>query len=145
MSVDLWSLVRFLHVVAAMVWVGGQLLLSGAVLPVLRSHLDPATRAPLTGAIARRFAVVANVVVLPVSLATGLALAWHRGVSLGSFAHPGYGRLLGIKLVLVLVSVVLAAGHGSLAGRGSRGARPAAVAGLTASLGIVVFATALVP
>jgi uncharacterized membrane protein len=32
--------VRFIHVLSAMVWVGGQLLLSLLVLPVLRRRLD---------------------------------------------------------------------------------------------------------
>jgi uncharacterized membrane protein len=41
MSVTWWSLVRFVHVLAAMVWVGGQLVLSGVVLPVLRADLEP--------------------------------------------------------------------------------------------------------
>ena len=35
---------RFVHVLSAMVWVGGQLLLSLLVLPVLRRRLDAATR-----------------------------------------------------------------------------------------------------
>ena len=145
MSVNAWSLVRFVHVVAAMGWVGGQLLLSVVVLPVLRSGLDPAVRGPLVRVTARRFALVANVVLLPGLLATGIALAWHRGVTLGTFDDPGYGRLLGIKLVLVATSIVLAAVHGSLATARPRIARPLAIAGLASSLGIVVFATALVP
>ena len=145
MGVDGWSLVRFSHVVAAMVWVGGQLLLSGIVLPVLRTQLEPAARRPLVRVMAKRFAVVANAVLLPVLLATGIGLAWHRGVTLGSFDDPGYGRLLAIKLVLVAVSIVLAAVHGITAMRRPRLARPLAISGLASSLGIVVFATALVP
>lgn len=41
MSVTGWSLVRFAHVLCAMGWVGGQLLLSVVVLPVLRSNVEP--------------------------------------------------------------------------------------------------------
>jgi uncharacterized membrane protein len=37
--------VRFVHVLSAMSWVGGQLLLSLLVLPVLRRRLEPASRA----------------------------------------------------------------------------------------------------
>lgn len=145
MSVNTWSLVRFVHVVAAMGWVGGQLLLSTVVLPVLRSQLPPAVRVPLVRRTAQRFALVANVGLLPALVATGIALAWHRGVTFGSFDDPGYGRLLGIKLVLVVVSIALAAGHGTIAMARPHLARPLAVAGLVSSLAIVVFATALVP
>jgi putative copper export protein len=38
--------VRFVHVLSAATWVGGQLLLSLLVLPVLRRRLDAAARAP---------------------------------------------------------------------------------------------------
>lgn len=144
-GVNGWSLVRFVHVVAAIGWVGGQLLLSAVVLPVLRAELEPAIRGPLVGVTARRFAVIANVALLPGLLVTGIALAWHRGVTLGSFDDPGYGRLLGIKLTLVVVSVVLAAVHGILATSRPRLARPLGVTGLAVALGIVLFATALVP
>lgn len=145
MSVTAWSLVRFAHVLAAMVWVGGQLLLSGVVLPVVRAELPPAVRGPLIHRTARRFALVANVALLPTLVVSGIALAWHRGVTFGSFADPGYGRLLGIKLLLVVGSVALAALHGVLASRNPMRARPLAVAGLLASVAIVVLATALVP
>jgi putative copper export protein len=144
-SVTWWSLVRFVHVLAAMGWVGGQLLLSAVVLPVLRGRLEPEVRGPLVRATATRFAVVANVALLPVLLASGIALAWHRGVTLGTFDEPGYGRLLGIKLVLVVVSIGLAAVHGVLATSRPRTARPLGIAGLASSMAIVVFATALVP
>jgi putative copper export protein len=144
-SVTWWSLVRFVHVLAAMGWVGGQLLLSAVVLPVLRHRLAPEVRAPLVRATATRFAVVANVALLPLLLASGIALAWHRGVTLGTFDDPGYGRLLGIKLALVVVSIGLAAVHGALATSRPRTARPLGIAGLASSMGIVVFATALVP
>lgn len=145
MSVSGWSLIRFVHVLAAMGWVGGQLLLSTVVLPVLRQQLEPALRGPLIRQTATRFAFVANTTLLPLLLVTGVALAWHRGVTLGTFDQGGYGRLLGIKLVLVVVSVALAASHGIVASRRPRTARPLGIAGLASSIAIVVFATALVP
>lgn len=145
MSVTWWSLVRFIHVLSAMVWVGGQLVLSGVVLPVLRADLEPPVRAVVVPRAARRFGALANVALLPLLLTTGTALAWHRGVTFGSFDDPGYGRLLGIKLVLVVLSVGLAAGHGIMAGRRPGSGRALAMSGLGASVGIVVFATALVP
>jgi putative copper export protein len=144
-SITWWSLVRFVHVLAASVWVGGQLVLSGVVLPVLRADLDPATRGPVVRKAARRFGIVANVALLPLLLATGLALLYRRGVGFGTLDDPGYGQLLGIKLVLVVVAVALAAGHGMVARRRPTAARPLAIGGLVASVLVVVYATALVP
>lgn len=145
MSVDGWSLVRFVHVTAAMGWVGGQLMLSGVVLPVLRDALEPRARVPLVRATAARFARVANYGLLPTLLVTGIALALHRSVRFGTLTEPGYGRLLAIKLVLVVIAVALAVSHGAIARRSPRATRPAALGGLGVSLLVVVFATALVP
>lgn len=145
MSVDGWSLVRFLHVTAAMMWVGGQILFVAVVLPAVRAAAPPEAIAPIARAAGTRFGVVANFVVVPTLLATGLALAWHRGVTIGLLDDPGYGRLLGTKIALAVVSVVLAGAHGVMAGRQPVLARALAVGGLAASLGVVVFATALIP
>jgi putative copper export protein len=144
-SVNGWSLVRFAHVLAAMVWVGGQLLLSLVVLPALRAARAPVVIGPVIHSTAVRFAVLANVVLLPTLLVTGIALAWHRGVTFGTFDDPGYGRLLGIKLAFVVASVGLAGAHGVVATRRPRQARSLAMAGIGSSVAIVVFATALVP
>jgi uncharacterized membrane protein len=145
MSVTWWSLVRFVHVLAAMVWVGGQVVLSGVVLPVLRADLEPGARALVVPRAARRFGALANIALLPLLLITGTGLAWHRGVTFGSFDQPGYGRLLAIKLALVAAAVGLAAAHGILASRRPGSARGLAISSLATSVGIVVFATALVP
>lgn len=145
MTITGWSLIRFAHVLAAIGWVGGQLALSAVVLPVLRADLAAESRAPLVRKAAKRFALLANAVLLPTSLGTGLALAAHRHLSWGILDEPGYGRLFTIKMVLVTASVLLAAVHGIIATRRPKTARPLGIAGLVASVGIVLFATALVP
>ena len=141
-----WTLVRFLHVTAATVWVGGQLLLSLVVAPLARRHLPPDTRAVVVGVVGRRFAILTTAVLLPVLVATGIALAWHRGVTLDSFRYPGYGRTLGLKIVVVVVMVGVAAAHGAAASRArTRAARTLGVASIGLSLVVVLLATALVP
>ncbi len=145
MTITGWSVIRFTHVLCAMGWVGGQVTLSAIVLPVLRADLAPEVRAPVVRRAAKRFGLLANVVLLPVLLASGLALANHRGLSWGTLTEDGYGRLFAIKMVLVVTSVVIAAVHGILATRHPTSARPLAIAGLASSVAIVVFATALVP
>jgi uncharacterized membrane protein len=144
--VDAWTLVRFLHVLSAMVWVGGQLLLSLLVLPVLRRGLDAGTRAPLTRQLGVRFGVFTVAVFLPLQVVTGIALAAHRGVTVGELGQAGYGRTLSEKLTLVVVVLLLSGAHGVAVRRGrERAARVLAIATLVGSVGVVLLATALVP
>jgi uncharacterized membrane protein len=91
--VGAWTLVRFAHVLSAMVWVGGQLLLSLLVLPVLRRRLDAASRAPVTREVGVRFGVFTVAIFLPVQVVTGIALASHRGLTVSDLAEPGPPRL----------------------------------------------------
>jgi uncharacterized membrane protein len=144
--ISFWTLVRFVHVLSAMVWVGGQLLLSLLVLPVLRRRLDAASRAPLTREVGVRFGVFTVAVFLPVQIATGIALAAHRGVTVGDLAEPGYGRTLGEKVALFAVVLLISGVHGVAVGRGQdRLARLLGIATLLGSVGVVLLATALVP
>ena len=144
--INVWTLVRFVHVLSAMAWVGGQLLLSLLVLPVLRRRIDPASRAPLTREVGVRFGVFTLAIFLPVQVATGIALAAHRGVTVADLPEPGYGRTLGEKLVLFAVVLGISGIHGVAVGRGQdRLARVLGIATLLGSVGVVLLATALVP
>ena len=88
---DLWSLVRFLHVVGAVVWLGGQLTVSALVMPVARDRLPEQARAGLMRVLGMRFGIATVAVLIPLQIATGVALARHKGVTLASLAEPGYG------------------------------------------------------
>jgi uncharacterized membrane protein len=143
--VSIWTLVRFVHVLAAMVWVGGQLLLSLLVLPVLR-RLDATSLAPLTREVGVRFGIFTAAIFLPLQIASGIALAAHRGLTLSDLAEPGYGRTLGEKVSLFALVLLVSGLHGVAVGRGQdRLARVLAVATLLGSVGVVLLATALVP
>jgi putative copper export protein len=110
----------FLHVLAAAVWVGGQLTLAGLV-PVLRPFGPEATRAA-----ARRFNVVAwsAFVVLVV---TGV---WNlQAIHVGDASHD-YLVTLFVKLVVVGLSAAGAALHVA-----SRSKAALAVGGTLSSLG----------
>jgi uncharacterized membrane protein len=144
--VSTWTLVRFVHVLSAMVWVGGQLLLSLLVLPVLRRRLDAASRAPLTREVGVRFGIFTLAIFLPLQIATGIALAAHRGLTVSDLVEPGYGRTLGEKLTLFAVVLLISGVHGMAVGRGQdRLARVLGIATLLGSVGVVLLATALVP
>jgi uncharacterized membrane protein len=92
-----WLAIRWLHVLAMALFVGGQLILAIAVVPALRTDHRPALRA-----VARRFGW-ASLVALAVLVATGTALASHD--------HRWGSGTLQVKLALVLCVGALIAWH----------------------------------
>src|ERR671921_750159 len=67
----MWELLRWLHLIAMALFVGGQLALAAVIVPVMRGRDREALRA-----MARRFGV-ASVIALLVLAATGSAMAGH--------------------------------------------------------------------
>jgi uncharacterized membrane protein len=92
-----WLAIRWLHVLAMALFVGGQLMLVIAIVPTLRGGQRDALRT-----IARRFGW-ASVTALAVLIATGTALASHDG-----WWDAG---TLQVKLALVVVVGVLIVWH----------------------------------
>jgi putative copper export protein len=100
LPVDVDSLRLFLHVLAAAIWVGGQITLGGLV-PVLRR-----AGADLPRLAARQFGRVAWTA-YAVLLATG---AWNMAAYDGKDRH-GYDATIGLKLGFVVLSGVAAFVH----------------------------------
>lgn len=116
-----WSTIRlFLHVLAATVWVGGQLTLLGLV-PTLRNLSPDGPRLA-----ARRFNVLAWSA-FGVLFATGI---WNLLAEQVDTRTTAWQATLGLKLVLVAVSGVGAAFHA-----GARSRTVLAVGGAAALLG----------
>lgn len=142
--IDAWTFVRFVHVVGAALWVGGQLTLVLVVLPPLRSLLSVEQRGVALKSVGRRFAVITMAAFLPTQIATGWLLAVYEGVTWASLAEPGYGRMLAAKLVLFALVMVATSVHGIAQSKGRAGvARAASSAALVGSLGVVLLATGL--
>ena len=93
----LWLAVRWLHVLAMALFVGGQLVLAIAIVPTLRGSQREVLRA-----IARRFGW-ASVAAVAVLVATGSALATHDD-------RWGSGTLH-VKLALVVATAALVVVH----------------------------------
>lgn len=90
----------FLHLLAAAVWVGGQLVL-GALVPVLRGV---STEAP--GVVARQFARIA----WPAYLVLVITGIWNIA-AVGANVSDDYRRTLVLKLFVVSLSGAAALGH----------------------------------
>jgi putative copper export protein len=120
-----WDTVRlFLHVLAATIWVGGQLTLA-AVVPVLRRFGAEVPRAA-----ARRFNLVAWVA-FAVLVVTGV---WNIVAVQSQISdEAGYRTTLIVKLAVVVVSGVTAALH-------ARARRPAGLAVFGALTGVSALA-----
>jgi uncharacterized membrane protein len=92
-----WLVVRYLHVLAMAFFVGGQLMLAGAVVPALRGGDREALRT-----VARRFGW-GTLAAIAVLIATGIAMASHYALWDSS--------KLQLKLVLVGLTAVFVVWH----------------------------------
>ena len=102
-----WAdIVLWLHIVAACVWIGGQIVVA-IVIPLLRENR------PLGSAIGRRFQAVAWPAFL-VLLATGIVNVGNAGLSWSRLLDSPAGRTLLVKLGLVAVSGLAAGVHAFL-------------------------------
>ena len=127
-----WETLRlFLHILAATIWVGGQLTLA-ALVPTLRAMGAQAPKAA-----ARRF----NQVAWPAFGVLVLTGIWNIVAESDKQSDPGYQTTLGIKMALVLLSGVSAFLHTRAKTRASL-AVWGAVAGLSA-LGATLFGVVL--
>ncbi|MDF1504493.1 DUF4149 domain-containing protein [Roseisolibacter sp. H3M3-2] len=122
-----YHLVVTLHVLAAMLWLGGMLFLGVVGAPVLRAVEPPALRQRLFAALGLRFRRV-GWAAIGVLVATGVAALHYRGLLhwdgvLGApaFWRTPLGRALAAKLAAVAVMLAVSAVHdfvhGSAAGR----------------------------
>lgn len=139
-----WALVRFVHVIFAVIWVGGQLTFSLVLIPIIRRRLPESMAAGIRSTFGKLFGIFTLAIFLPVQAVTGYAIAAHHGVTWSTLLEPGYGRTLTAKLAVFLLVLAISGLHGYLHGSGRvRAARSLAVASLGGSVIIVLLATAL--
>ncbi|GBD29069.1 Copper transport protein YcnJ [bacterium HR32] len=123
----MYHLSVFLHILAAVVWVGGMLFLALVAIPVLRT-LPDRPRAELVAQLGERFRPVAWTCIV-LLVVTGILNLAFRGVTWESVAtgrlwQSPFGQVLAWKLGFVLVLLLLSALHDfSLGPRSTRLAR----------------------
>jgi len=149
------------HVLAAMLWLGGMLSLAVVGAPVLRRVEPPALRQQLFQELGRRYrsvgwwAIGTLVVTGAVNLYFRGWLRWEGALGDAAFWRTGVGHALAVKLVAVGAMVVVSALHdfvlGPAAGRAPTGTasavalrrRAALLARLNAAIGVVVVLAAV--
>ncbi|HWE44314.1 MAG TPA: DUF4149 domain-containing protein [Gemmatimonadaceae bacterium] len=126
-----------IHVLAAMLWLGGMFFLGVIGAPVLRAVEPPALRQRLFQALGTR-ARDASWWAIAVLLVTGVAslhfrgwLHWDGVFGSAGFWRTGSGQALAAKLVAVTVMLAVSVAHdfilGPMAGRAVAGSEPALV------------------
>jgi uncharacterized membrane protein len=159
---SLWYYVNVtVHVLAALLWLGGMFFLGVVGAPVLRAVNPPELRQDLFQRLGLRFRTIGWWAV-GVLLVTGVLnlylrgwLDWTGALGSGAFWRSGTGRALMVKLTAVAVMLVVSAVHdfvvGPLAGRETAGSpralqlrrRAALLARVNALVGVVVVVAAV--
>jgi uncharacterized membrane protein len=150
-----------IHVLAAMLWLGGMFFLGIVGAPVLRSIEPPSLRQRLFHELGQRFRRVGwwTIAVLVVTGVLNVYfrgwLHWHAVLANSSFWRSGVGRALAVKLAAVATMISVSAIHdfihGPRAGRATPGSpealrfrRRAVLLGrVNAIVGIVLVAAAV--
>lgn len=115
----LYQVSVFIHILSAIVWIGGMLFLALVIVPATRG-LPPAERAALFGAVGRRFRAV-GWVCIGLLLVTGVVNTTYRGVTWENvftadlWSSP-FGRVLALKLLVVAVMLALSVYHDFVVG-----------------------------
>lgn len=110
----LYFLSVWLHVLAAIVWIGGMFFLVLVIVPWMRTQ-DRALGARLLSETGPRFSKV-GWVAFSILLATGVFNLAHRGVRLGDLVDPAWlasplGHTVAAKLAVFTLVVILSAIH----------------------------------
>lgn len=113
--------ILWMHVMAAVVWIGGMLFLSLVAVPVLKPRSSGPTHAELFRSMARRFRLIVWMAIATL-LTTGPVLLSLRGFSLLEPAQ--WPAVLSVKLGLVALLFTLTGTHDLLIGPRCGGPRP---------------------
>ncbi len=109
------TLSLYLHIVAAVLLVGGMLFLSTVLAPYLRTISDPAEKSKIFQAVGGRFRLW-GWAALGVLLITGPLNLYLKGISPvaifdPAFCSTAYGKILVTKLILVLIIITTSLTH----------------------------------
>ncbi len=122
--------VLWLHVIAAVVWIGGNLIIAMVIVPYFRKSLPPIQRVQILAEIGKRFEPVVWGCV-GVLFFTGIFNIFTAGILTAPPELIGaFMRTLFIKLMLFIVLIILTALHGFVFGP----KMSAAIAGLDINL-----------
>ena len=112
---DIWTLVRWLHLLGVATWLGGMIFLGAVVVPVVRASGGVQASRDLITRVARRFGVIGGAAWFLI-LITGFGLLDHRGIKFSELTDTDYGRRVLEKFVLLILLGVAVVAHSVIQG-----------------------------
>ena len=107
----LWLLVRWIHVIAAVVWIGGNLILAMVIVPHFRQNLPPVQRIQILTLIGKRFEPIVWGCI-GILFFTGIVnIFFAVDLTTSTAISDAFMRTLLIKIGLFFVLVILTALH----------------------------------
>lgn len=113
---SIWSWIRWVHIMSAITWIGGQLFILIILLPIMRTALPRNERTLLFARVGQRYAVV-SWIALTLLVVTGILNGERRGIDWTRLTASSYGQILLAKLILVAVVIVITLVHALYFGR----------------------------
>lgn len=107
---NLWIFVLWIHLLAAVAWIGGMIFLTLILVPVVRGIKDQKLRYELVRKVAIRFKYL-GWTCIGILLITGVFNAFQRIASWEELLITGYGKTMILKLFLFSVIIIFSAFH----------------------------------
>ncbi len=104
------TLVLWIHILAAVSWVGGMIFVAFIIGPYVRRTFPPAERTPLMAAVGQRFSYLGWSAIFTL-IATGIYNAVRFLRTWENLLHTEFGHILLAKIGLVAVMIVLSITH----------------------------------
>ncbi|MBI5902541.1 MAG: hypothetical protein HZB84_03525 [Deltaproteobacteria bacterium] len=106
----------FLHIIAALFWVGGMLFLTLVIVPFLNTLQDPREKSRIYQIVGKRYRSLGWVAIITLLITGPVVLYALYGISLRGLLDPAFhsthfGRTVAIKLTLVVIIVISSLVH----------------------------------
>jgi uncharacterized membrane protein len=107
---SVWVIIRWIHLMSAIAWVGGMFFMGLILIPVMRKALPSIERTLLFDKVGYRYGKVSSVALL-LLLVTGYLNGEHRHVDWTHLTSSSYRQILALKLILVALVIVVTIVH----------------------------------
>jgi copper resistance protein D len=105
-EITIWAIIRWLHLLSAMAWIGGMIVIVVVLLPIVRATVPAEERTLIVAEVGRRYATL-SWIALTILVVTGYLNTERRGLVWSRMLESDYGETLHNKLTLVGFVIIL--------------------------------------